>query len=396
MFESLKESFVGAFGMLGGHNAMEGKGISRQTQKWSSKLFDNAVEKVLKAKSDKFPFEQIVYLNSMEQQAEDAVGLIDEEIDKIKSSVSIENLEYLSQTVKEKTKDSDVDRSKEETKAEREEQFRSKLIDPDADPSDSDKIVRSTKTDLSDLQGRLALNLKDKESNLEEKAPADVKLARGDQFSQKRGDASRSRKNQGRNQSLVGNPGENEDKDSLTGENLKNHKRMDAVEGKGAKKRFDFPVPKKVTSDTDSLNVSGQVKDSQSDSNRGVVHLFTINTKELFFYKSSKMKTGTSDRLNRYMLKMDEQLAEGYIQIESHTDTSDPENYESNRELTMRQSVALITKCLNTFHKLSPSSFAAVAWGASISRNPKKRKLGEGRASVGEDNRIVVNLIRSE
>ena len=119
MFESLKESFVGAFGMLQGHNAMEGKGISKQTQKWSSKLFDNAVEKVLKAKSDKFPFEQIVYLNSMIQQAEDAIGLIDEEIEKIKSTVSLDNLEYISETVKEKTKDSDVEKSKKKVETQR-------------------------------------------------------------------------------------------------------------------------------------------------------------------------------------------------------------------------------------------------------------------------------------
>ena len=84
-FESMKDSFTGAFGVMDGHSVKQGRGVSQQTQKYTTVLFDTAVEKIRKASSDKFPHEQLEYLNSSISSAELALGMLIKEAKETRS-----------------------------------------------------------------------------------------------------------------------------------------------------------------------------------------------------------------------------------------------------------------------------------------------------------------------
>jgi flagellar motor protein MotB len=398
-FESMKESFTGAFGLMDGHSPLMGKGVSNMPQKWSTKLFDNAVSKVKKAKSDKFPHDQLVFLNALERQVEVAIGMIEEAVEKEKQ-VAIETLEQPYQTVKEKNIQEFEEESINEVELEGL-RYRQKQIDEDATVSENKKRLISIKPNPSEVNARLPLDGKDTEKNLEDKIPVEQKLARQDQFLQKKGDATRSRKRPGRNQPLTRDSGENELEDMLTGEDLTGDMRMDRVEGRGQKKRFDYPVPKKELAETRQINVSGQIRDTSSDANRAVKIIMTVPAIELFFDKSDKLKGSADGVLVQFVNRFYEADPRGYIQIESYTNSENPENYDGNFDLTARMSIAVIERILELDKRkvyslkkpVSPSKFTAVGRGSAVFEPEKLRETWNNKNEVPRE-WVVFKLIR--
>ncbi len=363
-FESMKDSFTGAFGVMDGHSVREGRGVSQQTQKYTTVLFDTAVEKIRKASSDKFPHEQLEYLNSSISSAEVALGMLVKEAKE--QGIAVNDLESVLRTVKEKREKEGDEASTENKRQDSKEMFNALQIEPRADPSQKIKQVRMNDPSVSEIQAELDLDKTEKLKNLEKNVPQEQKLARGDQHLMKRGDASRNYKNMGRNHPLIGNPGEGQLQKDLTGQMLDHKERMDRVEGKNEKKRFDHPVPRKITSLMDQPNISGQVKATQSDANQAILILpKVLNANLLFYDKTDKIKPSSSAEILNYV-KIFRENQGGYFQVEAHTNESAPSSdYEGNRDLTTKMAIAFILEVLKTGTDLSPSRFAAVGWGSS-------------------------------
>tara|TARA_B100000674_G_C37960808_1_gene971916 strand:+ start:272 stop:1585 length:1314 start_codon:yes stop_codon:yes gene_type:complete len=363
-FESMKDSFTGAFGVMDGHSVRQGRGVSQQTQKYTTVLFDTAVEKIRKASSDKFPHEQLEYLNSSIDSAEVALGMLIKEAKK--KGVAVDDLESLLRTVKEKRKKEGDETSTENKRQDSKEMFNALQIESRADPSQKIKQIRMKDPSVSEIQAQLDLDKTEKLKNLEKNVPEEVKLARGDQHLMKRGDASRNYKNMGRNHPLIGNPGEGQIQKDLTGQMLDHKERMDRVEGKHDKKRFDYPVPRKITNQLDQPNISGQVKSTKSDANQAILILPRIlNADHLFYKKTDQMKPDSSVDILSFVNIFRENQG-GYFQIEAHTNDSAPSSdYLSNRDLTNKMAIAFILEVLKIGNDLSPSRFAAVGWGSS-------------------------------
>ena len=299
-FESMKDSFTGAFGVMDGHSVKQGRGVSQQTQKYTTVLFDTAVEKIRKASSDKFPHEQLEYLNSSISSAELALGMLIKEAKE--QGVAVNDLESILKTVKEKRKKEGKEASTKNKRQDSKEMFNALQIEPRADPSQKIKQIRMNNPSVSEIQAELDLDKTEKLKNLEKNVPPEQKLARGDQHLMKRGDASRNYKNMGRNHPLIGNPGEAQLQKDLTGQMLNYKERMDRVEGKDEKKRFDHPVPRKVESQLDKPNISGQVKATQSDANQAILILPRIlAANDLFFEKTDKIKPNSSAEILSYV-----------------------------------------------------------------------------------------------
>jgi len=364
-FRSLKDTFTGAFGIMGGHSAMEGLGVTAQPQRYTSAMFDDALEKIRKAKSDRYPHEQVEYLNSVLASAEEAVGILIKEAER--NQVSVDNLQNVMRTVKLKLKEDSNRRSQEVEKREGKKLEDAKQLDDTALPSRSVKDIKMSKEKQSSQKAKAELDKKGRKKNLEEQAPDKRILARGNRFEKKRGDASRSKKMAGRNKPLMGNPGDNEIQEGLTGQGLNFQERMDRVEGKKEKKRFEYPVPDRETSDEDFQNISGHVKDTQADANRAIVELVDPIPASVFFLpKTDQFQPGIEDLLKKYA-KVFKDSRGGYFQVEAHTNRSSPgSNYDSNLDLTMRMSIALILRFLEIEPNLSASQFAAVGWGDRI------------------------------
>ena len=364
-FKSLKDTFTGAFGVMGGHSAIEGLGVTSQPQRYTSAMFDDALEKIRKAKSDRYPHEQLEYLNSVLASAEEAVGMLVKEAEK--NQVSVDELQNVMQTVKLKIKEDQTKRSKEVLERKGKKLEDAKQLDDSALPSTSLKDIKMSKEKQSEQKAQAELDKKGRQKNLEDQAPDERILARGNRFSKKRGDASRSQKMAGRNNPLMGNPGDNEIQEGLTGQGLDSQERMDRVEGKRERKRFEYPVPDRETSDEDYQNISGKVKDTKADANRLLTKVAeTVPATTFFMPKSDQFLPGVERVLEKYanLLK---QSRGGVFQVESHTDKSRPDgNYDSNLDLTMRMSIALILKFLEMEPSLSPSQFSAVGWGDRI------------------------------
>jgi flagellar motor protein MotB len=360
-FRSLKDTFTGAFGVMQGHSVMEGLGVTSQPQRYTSMLFDEAIAKVRKAQSDRYPHEQIIYLNAALKSAVEAVGVL--AIEAAEKGISVDQLQNLMKTVSEKLKDTDKKRSRELIQREMSETEDAKQLESTAEPSKSIKDIKMLKEKISPKPAQEELNKDKKAKNLEEKAPDQRVLARGNRFTKERGDASRNQKTPGRNKPLIGNPGDNELQEGLTGQGLRHQQRMDRVEGKKEKKRFDFQVPRKETADRDFLNISGQVKNTQADANRAVVALEEPLAAALFFYpKSHRLKPEASLILARFIQIFRENRG-GYFQVESHTDASVPgPEYSSNMDLSLKMSIALILKFIEMEPAFSPSRFAALGW----------------------------------
>ncbi|MEE2925346.1 MAG: flagellar motor protein MotB [bacterium] len=364
-FESMKDSFTGAFGVMDGHSVRQGRGVSQQTQKYTTVLFDTAVEKIRKASSDKFPHEQLEYLNSSISSAEVALGMLVKEA-KVQG-VAVNDLESILRTVKEKRKKKANETSTENKRQDSKEMFNALQIEPRADPSQKVKQIRMKDPSVSEIQAELDLDKTEKLKNLEKNVPEEQKLARGDQHLMKRGDASRNYKNMGRNNPLIGNPGEAQLQKDLTGQMLDHNERMDRVEGKNEKKRFDHPVPRKISSPLDQPNISGQVEATQSDANQAVLILPRILDANLLFYeKTDKIRPNSSVEISNFV-KIFRENQGGYFQIEAHTnDTAPSSNYLGNRDLTSKMAIAFILEVLKIGTDLSPSRFAAVGWGSSV------------------------------
>lgn len=363
-FESMKDSFTGAFGVMDGHSVRQGRGVSHQTQRYTTVLFDTAVEKIRKASSDKFPHEQLEYLNSTLESAEIAIGMLKQEA--IDQGVAVQNLESILKAVREKRREETKKASSENKPKNAKETFNARQVEPRAEPSDKTKLVRMKEPSVSETKAQMKLDQLQKQKNLEKNVVEEVRQARGDQNLMQRGDASRNFKNMGRNQPLIGNPGEGQIQKDLTGHELTHQERMDRVEGRMDKKRFEFPVPQKITSDSDFSNISGQVKETQSDANRAVTYLpLVIDSTKIFYPKSDRLRPEVSNYLGPLMKSFQENVG-GYFQIEAFTDEGDPgQNYSGNRDLTNRMAIALILKILEQPSNLSPSRFAAVGWGSS-------------------------------
>ena len=376
-FESMKDSFTGAFGVMDGHSVRQGRGVSQQTQKYTTVLFDTAVEKIRKASSDKFPHEQLEYLNSSISSAEVALGMLIKEAKE--QGVAVNDLESILKTVKEKRKKEGKEASTKNKRQDSKEMFNALQIEPRADPSQKIKQIRMNDPSVSEIQAELDLDKTEKLKNLEKNVPPEQKLARGDQHLMKRGDASRNYKNMGRNHPLIGNPGEAQLQKDLTGQMLNHKERMDRVEGKDEKKRFDHPVPRKVESQLDKPNISGQVKATQSDANQAILILPRIlAANDLFFEKTDKIKPNSSAEILSYV-KIFRENQGGYFQVEAHTnDLAPPPAYNGNRDLTNKMAIAFILEVLKIGTDLSPSRFAAVGWGSSAA-NDNTENLSERR-----------------
>ena len=324
-------------------------------------LFDEAVAKVRKAQSDRYPYEQIIYLNAALKSAVEAAGVLVAEAQD--NAVSVDQLQNLMKTVSEKLKDSNEKRSREPLEREKSQTEDARQLENTAEPSKSVKNIKMLKEKISSKPAMEELNKEKKRKNLEEKAPDQRVLARGNRFTKERGDASRNQKTPGRNKPLIGNPGDNELQEGLTGQGLRHQQRMDRVEGKKEKKRFNFQVPAKKTADRDYLNISGQVKNTQADANRAVVALEEPLAASLFFYpKTHRVKPEASLILARFIQIFRENRG-GYFQVESHTDASPPgSEYNSNMDLSLKMSIALVQKFLEMEPTFSPSRFAALGW----------------------------------
>ena len=364
-FKSLKDTFTGAFGVMGGHSAIEGLGVTSQPQRYTSAMFDDALEKIRKAKSDRYPHEQLEYLNSVIASADEAVGLLIKEAEK--NQVSVDQLQHVMQTVKLKIKEDKTKRSKEIEAREGKKLEDAKQLDDTALPSTSLKDIKMSKEKQSAQKSQAELDKKGRKKNLEDQAPDERILARGNRFAKKRGDASRSKKMAGRNNPLMENPGDNEIQEGLTGQGLDFKERMDRVEGKREKKRFEYPVPDRETSDEDYQNISGVVKDTKADANRVITKLTEpVPASAFFLPKTDQFLPGVEALIGKYA-HLFKQSRGGLFQIEAHTDSTQPDrSYDSNLDLTMRMSIALILKFLELEPSLSPSQFSAVGWGDRI------------------------------
>lgn len=387
-FESMKDSFTGAFGVMDGHSVRDGRGVSQQPQRYSTVLFDKSVEKVRKASSDKFPREKMEFLNSMIASAEQSVGILLSEAQK--QGIAVDNLTFALETIKEKHKEDDSRKSPRSHRKESSEQFDAVQIEPRAEISQSTKTVRMTQESVSEVEGKAKLNKDKRQKNLEDKSPDEIKLARGDQFLQKRGDSSRSQKMQGRNFPMIGNPGENQLQLGQTGQNLMHKERMDRIEGKKDKKRFEHPTPNKRQANVDSPNVAGLVENTQSDANRAIIVLpEKIQLHRIFYEKTDKFLPGAENQLQKFVKAFRENYG-GYFQVEVHTDEGPPPpQYDSNMDLTMRVAINFILKILDMGPDLSPSRFAAVGRGSmdllKKGRDPAFRRL---------NNRIEIRWVK--
>jgi flagellar motor protein MotB len=369
-FRSLKDTFTGAFGVMSGHSITEGLGVTSQPQRYTSALFDEALEKIRKAQSDRYPHEQLEYLNSVLASAEEAFGLLIKEAEK--NQISADELQNVMRTVRLKIKEEQARRSQQVEKREGKKLENAKQFDETALPSRSIKNIKMTREKQSTQEAKAELDLKKRKKNLEDQAPDKRILARGNRFSKKRGDASRSKKMAGRNKPLMGNPGDNEIQEGLTGQGLSFQHRMDRVEGKKEKKRFEYPVPDKETSKEDFQNISGRVKSTQADANRAVVDLSEpIPASKIFYPKTDRLKPGAEAEILKFS-KILRDSRGGYFQIESHTDKSQPgKGYESNLDLTVRMSIAFVLKTIELDSNLSASQFAAVGWGDRLPISPQ-------------------------
>lgn len=356
-FESMKESFTGAFGMMQGHFVIDNKGISKQPQKWSSKLFDSALAKIKKAKSDQFPHEQLEYLNSQIEKLEQVIGIFDAQIDLVLGGV--ESRTYLSPTVKEKTDDS----YKKDTQYQddRSEYLQAKKED-EGEITDDSPVQDFKMPSVSPQKAQMELNFEQQYRNFENEKSELQRLARPDRYLEKKGDASNSQRNPGRNELLSQNSGQNELEDLLTGEDLDKDEKMDIVEGLGQKKRFDYEVPHRIISKVPTLNYSGAFPERLADANRQIQILMEIPVQEIFQHNSIDLLPGKVESLFKEFFDHHYELSPLiYYQIETFTN-------DYHRSMSM--SINLVRQLLLSFssgsfrqkYELSPSSFAAVGW----------------------------------
>jgi len=386
---SLKKTFTGAYGLMQGHSAIDGVGVSQLPQKYSSKLFDMAMEKVRKAKSDKFPRERLQFLNSMEIEMNQAIGMIQQAVELGENN--LDQLDNLKATVQEKVEDDSTLESNAMEDRVSVRDYMAKTIDPQTQESISEREELKLAVAPADVAAKKMHNDIQQQRSYSDQPVSKVLLARGDEYLQNSGDASRNRKLVGRNMPSAGNPGENELEDLATGQKLKDLQRMDRVDGQGQKKRFDYPVPRKEFSTADQINVSGEVRESQSDANRSVQTSVILDTDEIFYKKSARIKEDelTELRLRGVVELLLANLERGYFQIESYTDSTRPaERFANNRELTLAMSIALIEVLQRLEPRFKPSSFAAVGWGAAKGHSETQKR------SLRPENRIEIRFIK--
>jgi flagellar motor protein MotB len=385
-FESMKESFTGAFGMMDGHFVINAKGVSNQTQRWTSKLFDSALAKIRKAKSDKFPHEQLEYLNSQVKQLEEVIGILRLDIELVLGGV--ESLDHLSPTVREKSLQEFAHETEEQSDRK---EYKLTRREEDGEIEEDSQTLDFKNPSVSSRQGLLELRAEDQFRNFEDEKPDKQKLARPDKYMEKKGDATDSMRNPGRNELLARSSGQNEVEEMSTGEDLEKDEKMDIVEGLGQKKRFEFEVPRRIASNMPLLNFSGAFPDRPADANRYMQVLMEIPARELFKPQSSELLTGQAELLLKEFFDYYYQpVPDTYYQIESFT---------SDYGRSIEMSVNLVRKILDFFanggsrqkYEVNPSSFAAVGWA---DRQPE---LSRGLIYEGErgspDEWVLIKMV---
>ncbi len=387
VMKSLKESYVGAYGFMDGHSAIDGAGVSQQPQKFSSKLFDRSMEKVRKAKSDKFPRDQLVFLNGLANEVDRAIGLIEQA--ESAEQASLDRMEQLRPVVQEKIPDDSEKESPAQNEKESIRDYLAKTVDPRAPESVSERREPRLMTAPSREESRKKMNDLDPQRNYADQPVDKVVLARGGDGQRKLGDASRNQKLIGRNLPLAGNPGENEMQEDSTGHKLRHNRLMDRVDGQGQRKRFDYPVPVREFIESDINNIAGEVKDSQSDANRTVQTTVMLDAADLFSFGQASLKPGASQdqvftTLRELLL---EHRGEGYFQIESYVDGTEVPEGISAREFSLWRSIEIIQAVMRFDSRITPSMLSAVGWGVA--------KAQAGKRGGKPNSRVEIRLVKS-